>query len=238
MNTTGRQKIVVLTGAGISAESGLKTFRDSGGLWEGYDVMEVASIDGWHQNRERVLEFYNMRRRQAREAKPNAGHLALVELEKAYDVVVITQNVDSLHEKAGSKHVIHLHGELSKAKSSIDENYVVEIGDGVIKSGDTCPKGGQMRPHVVWFGELVPMMEVAAQHVEECDILLIIGTSLVVYPAAGLVHSVQPGTPIYVVDPSKPSLFGVRDVEFITETAAVGTPVLVQRLLNLKASDV
>jgi NAD-dependent deacetylase len=230
-----RQKIAVLTGAGISAESGLKTFRDSGGLWEGYDVMEVASIDGWYRNKERVLEFYNIRRKQAWQAQPNAGHRALVDLEQAFDVVVITQNVDNLHEKAGSSQVVHLHGELSKVKSSIDESYVIDIADGQISLGDTCPKGGQLRPDVVWFGEMVPMMEVAAQHVEECDILLIIGTSLMVYPAAGLAHQTRPGTKIYVVDPSSPEIFGLTDVEFITETAAKGTPALVKRLMNMKA---
>ncbi|MFU8861230.1 MAG: SIR2 family NAD-dependent protein deacylase [Cyclonatronaceae bacterium] len=230
-----KKKIAVLTGAGISAESGLKTFRDSGGLWEGYDVMDVASIEGWHRNKEKVLEFYNLRRKQAWQAQPNAGHRALVDLEKAFEVVVITQNVDNLHEKAGSSHVVHLHGELSKVKSSVDESYVVDIEDGAITLGDTCPKGGQLRPDVVWFGEMVPMMEVAARHVEECDILLIIGTSLVVYPAAGLVQMIRPGTPIYVIDPSRPEIFGLSDVEFITKTAATGTPALVKRLMNMKA---
>jgi NAD-dependent deacetylase len=230
-----KKKIAVLTGAGISAESGLKTFRDSGGLWEGYDVMDVASIEGWHRDKEKVLEFYNLRRKQAWHALPNAGHRALVDLEEAFDVVVITQNVDNLHEKAGSSMVVHLHGELSKVKSSVDESYVVDIQDGEITLGDVCPKGGQLRPDVVWFGEMVPMMEVAARHVEECDILLIIGTSLVVYPAAGLAHLTRPGTPIFVVDPSRPEIFGLSDVEFITETAATGTPELVKRLMNIKA---
>jgi NAD-dependent deacetylase len=227
-----KQKIAVLTGAGISAESGLKTFRDSGGLWEGVDVMEVASIEGWHQNKEMVLEFYNVRRKQAWSAEPNDGHRALVDLESKFEVVIITQNVDNLHEKAGSSHVVHLHGELSKVKSTADESFIRDIGDGEISLGDTCPKGGQLRPHVVWFGELVPMMEVAAHHVEECDILIVIGTSLVVYPAAGLVHLTRPGTRIYVVDPLRPDIFGLPDVEFITDTAAKGTPRLVKKLLN------
>lgn len=225
------KKIVVLTGAGISAESGLKTFRDSGGLWEGVDVMEVASADGWKANPEKVLDFYNHRRKQALEAKPNEGHKALVDLEKKFDVTIVTQNVDNLHERAGSSKVIHLHGELDKARSETDENYIVELKGKPIKFGDTCPNNGQLRPHIVWFGEMVPMMEVAAEVTEQADILIVVGTSLVVYPAASLVNVVRPGTLIYVIDPVKPDMMFGNQVEFILESASTGTPKLVKKLM-------
>lgn len=232
-----KKNLVVLTGAGISAESGLKTFRDSGGLWEGYDVMEVASVDGWRQNPQKVQEFYNMRRKQAATALPNAGHKALVALEASYNVTIVTQNVDDLHEKAGSSNIIHLHGELRKVVSEKDPDYVRDIGNGAIHMGDTCPNGGQLRPAIVWFGEMVPMMAKAAEVAAEAEILLVIGTSLLVYPAASLVTCVSPQTQIYVVDPVKPDIAFRSKVTYITETAAVGTPKLVADLLSSARSN-
>jgi len=226
------KKIVVLSGAGISAESGLATFRDSGGLWEGHDVMEVASIEGWRRNPSVVLDFYNKRRKQAAQAQPNEAHLAVARLEKKFDVVVITQNVDNLHEKAGSTKVIHLHGELNKARSSIDESLIYDIKDREIHIGDKCGKGSQLRPHIVWFGEMVPMMEIAAAESAEADIYLVIGTSLVVYPAAGLLDYVPVDSPIYVINPERTQVPARRDVRYITEKAAKGTSELVEQMLN------
>ncbi len=227
------KSIVVLTGAGISAESGLKTFRDSGGLWEGVDVMEVASVEGWYRDREKVLEFYNVRRVQANKAQPNAAHLALKKLESKYDVQIITQNVDDLHEKAGSANVLHLHGMLREAKSEKDDNHIIDLGDKAINMGDTCPKGGQLRPNVVWFGEMVPNIEPASQIVERADAVIIIGTSLVVYPAAGLIDYAPVNAPVYVIDPSRPAYPGTgHDVTFVEKTASQGTPELVEKLLN------
>lgn len=217
-----KQKIVVLTGAGISAESGLKTFRDADGLWEGYDVMEVASIDGWRKNRELVLEFYNMRRKQALEARPNAGHLALAGLEKDFEVVIVTQNVDNLHEQAGSSRVLHLHGELFKSRSTLDENLVYDIRGWELNIGDKCEKGSQLRPHIVWFGELVPMMEAAAEEVMSADIFMVVGTSLVVYPAAGLVHYAAGHAPIFVIDPNIPAISRSGNVHLFEEPASTG----------------
>ncbi len=225
-------KIVVLTGAGISAESGISTFRDSGGLWEGHDVMEVASIEGWRENPEKVLDFYNQRREKAMNAEPNDGHKAVARLEEYFDVTVITQNVDTLHEKAGSSNVIHLHGKLNEARSEKNPDYVVDIGAGSINMGDTCPQGGQMRPNIVWFGEMVPRMFDAAEETQKADLLLVIGTSLVVYPAASLVNEVPPDTEIYVVDPSRPDAHFSNKVHFIEDTAAKGTPRLVDDLIS------
>ncbi len=231
------QKIVVLSGAGISAESGLATFRDSGGLWEGHDVMEVASIEGWHRNPSVVLDFYNKRRKQAAEAKPNEAHLAVARLERKFDVTVITQNVDNLHEKAGSSKIIHLHGELSKARSSVDETLIYDIKDREIHIGDNCDKGSQLRPHIVWFGEMVPMMESAAVESSTADIYLVIGTSLVVYPAAGLLDYVPVDTPVYVINPDRTQISARRDVRYITEKAAKGTSELVEQLLDIESSQ-
>ena len=222
----------MLTGAGISAESGLSTFRDAGGLWESHDIMDVASIDGWNRNCELVLKFYNERRKQAYLAKPNAGHYALVELESQYDVTIITQNVDNLHERAGSSKVIHLHGELSKVRSSVDETDVHNIGDAELNLGDLCRKGAQMRPHIVWFGELVPKMEEALQATEQADIFIVLGTSLVVYPAAGLVSQVPDKAPVYVIDPVKPDIIARPSVHYIEAFATVGAPRLVEQLLR------
>jgi NAD-dependent deacetylase len=225
-------EIVVLTGAGMSADSGLKTFRDSGGLWEGYDIRDVATVQAWEDNKERVLDFYNKRRKQAFEAEPNAGHKALAKLEEKYEVTIITQNVDPLHERAGSENVVHLHGELSKVRSEKDRSLIYDIGKRTIEVGDTAEDGSQLRPHVVWFGEPVPKMEDAYSIVPEADILIVIGTSLVVYPAAGLVDLADPNIPKYIIDPNEPELADYTGWKHIKKTAAVGTPELVDELLS------
>jgi len=199
------QNLVVLTGAGMSAESGIRTFRDSNGLWEEYDVMEVASIQGWYKNPALILSFYNERRKQMFDCEPNTGHKLLADLEKKFKVRIITQNIDNLHEKAGSSQVLHLHGELTKARSSADPSLVYEIGNKEIKIGEMCEKGSQLRPFIVWFGEEVPKLEEAIHLVECADILCIIGTSLNVYPAAGLLHYAPAGCPVYLIDPNPPS---------------------------------
>jgi len=199
-----KKKLVVLSGSGISAESGIPTFRDSGGLWEGYDISEVATPEAWTRNRELVLNFYNERRKAALAAQPNQGHKVLAELEKYFEVTVITQNVDDLHEKAGSSNIIHLHGELFKSRSTLDEQLIYDIEGWELKLGDKCERGSQLRPHIVWFGEMVPMMEIAAQEADRADIFVVVGTSLLVYPAAGLIHNVGSDVPIYIVDPSVP----------------------------------
>ena len=226
-----KKRIVVLTGAGVSADSGIKTFRDADGLWEGHEVTQVATPEGFQRNPELVLRFYNERRKQLTEVEPNAGHLALVELEQKYDVQIITQNVDDLHERAGSSNILHLHGELVKGRSSIDPNLIVELEED-IEMGDLAPDGSQLRPHVVWFGEAVPMMEVAASMCLQADICVIIGTSMVVYPAAGLVDFVPMSSPIYVVDPKVPDIYTQHTIEFIAERGAQGVPKLVERLLK------
>ena len=224
------KKIVVLTGAGVSAESGIKTFRDADGLWEGHDVMDVATPQAWERNQELVLDFYNQRRKQLKEVEPNSAHKALKELEQKYEVHIITQNVDDLHERAGSKHVIHLHGELKKARSTFDEDLILDW-EGDIHTGDFCEHNYQLRPHVVWFGEAVPMMEKAIEITSTADILIIIGTSMQVYPAAGLIEFIQDGTPVYFVDP-KPSIDAGGNLEVHAEKASVGVPKLVSRLLD------
>lgn len=223
-------KIAVLTGAGISAESGLKTFRDSNGLWEGHDVMEVATPQGFANNPELVLEFYNQRRRQLQEVKPNAAHKALANLEKKHEVTVITQNVDDLHERAGSTNVVHLHGELLKVRSTFDENLVMNWKDDLIL-GDFCEHNSQLRPHIVWFGEAVPMLDVAIQFVEEAEILLIIGTSMQVYPAASLIQYAAPNAKIYFVDPN-PSITSSRQLKVIAEKATTGVPKVIEEILK------
>ncbi|WP_026945099.1 SIR2 family NAD-dependent protein deacylase [Algoriphagus marincola] len=200
-----KKKLVVLTGAGISAESGIKTFRDSGGLWEGHNVMEVASPEGWRRNQDLVQEFYNRRRKQMYECQPNLAHRILAELEEHYEVQIITQNVDDLHERAGSSQVLHLHGELRKAQSSLDPKLVYDLDHWEIKKGDKCAKGSQLRPHVVWFGEPVPKMLDAIELAQQADIFVIVGTSLEVYPAASLVSYVPDQAEIFVVDPNIPS---------------------------------
>ena len=227
-----KQKIVVLTGAGMSAESGLKTFRNENGLWEGHDVMQVASPQGFAKNPELVLEFYNQRRRQLLNVSPNKGHLALAELEQAFDVSIITQNVDNLHEQAGSSHVVHLHGELFKVRSTVDENHILDWKKNLIL-GDTDENGHQLRPHIVWFGEMVPMFKTAAEITQQADILIIVGTSMQVYPAASLIHYTPEDTPIYFIDPRpniKQSAF--KNLSIIPKTASEGTPELVEQLIN------
>jgi NAD-dependent deacetylase len=225
-------KIVVISGAGISAESGLSTFRDAGGLWEGYDINEVASIQGWNKDPENVLEFYNLRRKQAAEAKPNAAHKAVADLEDHFDVSVVTQNVDNLHERAGSTQVLHLHGELRKARSVEDESVVIDIGSDPIKLGDTAEDGAQLRPHVVWFGEMVPMIEPAAIEVSTADILIVVGTSLVVYPAAGLIEYAKSQIPKYIIDPSDPQLYDFDGWEHYKENAGTGVKKLADKLIK------
>jgi len=224
--------VVVLSGAGISAESGLATFRDSGGLWEGYDINEVASIDGWYADKKKVLEFYNLRRKQAADAKPNAAHLALKELESKYNVSVITQNVDDLHEKAGSSNVFHLHGMLRQARSETDPDLITDIADKPIEIGDLADDGTQLRPNVVWFGEAVPMIEKASVLSEQADIFIVVGTSLAVYPAASLVHYVSGNAEKYIIDPSTTDLYLPDAWKHIKETAALGLPKLVKNLLQ------
>ena len=224
------KKIVVLTGAGISAESGIPTFRGADGLWEGHDIMEVASPEGWKKNPQLVLDFYNQRRKAALVAEPNAGHRSLVALEEQYEVIVITQNVDNLHEKAGSSHVIHLHGELFKSRSTVDENLVYDVEGWEVKWGDMCEKGSQLRPHIVWFGEMVPMMDIAVRETAQADILIVVGTSLQVYPAAGLLYEVGEGVPVYIVDPYTPDYAHNPNIHPIAEPATVGLPKLVKSL--------
>jgi NAD-dependent deacetylase len=224
--------LVVLTGSGISAESGLKTFRESGGLWEGYDVYEVATPEGWYKNPELVLEFYNQRRKQALEAKPNEAHNILAELENNFKVTVITQNVDNLHEKAGSTHVLHLHGELFKSRSTADENLIYDIDGWALNLGDTCEKGAQLRPHIVWFGEMVPMMEEAVRVTLKADIYLVVGTSLVVYPAAGLLDYVGSNIPKFIVDPNMPQVRSQSNLYLIEEKASRGMIKVKEILLD------
>ncbi|GAB1405051.1 NAD-dependent deacylase [Lentimicrobium sp.] len=227
-----RKKIVVLTGSGISAESGISTFRDSDGLWENHRVEDVATYHAWLQDRALVLNFYNQRRRQLGEVKPNAAHYALAELEEKYDVTIITQNVDDLHERAGSTRIIHLHGELVKARSTKHEDLVYDIQYNDILEGDLCERGAQLRPHIVWFGEMVPMMEEAAYASARADIFIVVGTSLVVYPAAGLVGYAPSGARKYAIDPKPLPVTGIPNLEFIQQKAGVAVPPLVKKLLE------
>lgn len=224
-----KKKLVILTGAGISAESGIRTFRDMGGLWEEYDVMEVASPEGWYRNPELVLRFYNDRRKQLGTAEPNRGHIALAEAEKEFDVHIITQNVDNLHERAGSSKVLHLHGELTLVRSTGDETLIYDVGDKEVNLGDKCEKGHQLRPHIVWFGEAVPLIPEAARIAAKADIFAVVGTSLNVYPAAGLLDSAPRNIPIFLIDPNPVSVFSRSDVTFIQEPASKG----VDRMLEI-----
>ncbi|MBL7856445.1 MAG: NAD-dependent deacylase [Cyclobacteriaceae bacterium] len=228
------KKLVVLTGAGISAESGIPTFRDSGGLWEGFRVEDVASPEGWQRNPALVLDFYNQRRKKALEVKPNRGHEILAELERHFTVVVVTQNVDNLHERAGSTHVIHLHGSLFESRSTKDERLVYPIEGWELNPGDACEQGSQLRPNIVWFGEQVPLMEVAAMHAQEADLFLVVGTSLVVYPAAGLINYVRYDTPKYVIDPNLPEVANRKFLKMIEEKASTGMEKIRQELLDLQ----
>jgi NAD-dependent deacetylase len=227
-----KKKLVVLTGAGISAESGIATFRDAGGLWEGHRVEDVATPEGWMKNPALVLEFYNQRRKKALEVKPNRGHEILAELEQYFAVTVVTQNVDDLHERAGSTHIIHLHGSLFESRSTADENLVYRIQGWALNLGDRCEKGSQLRPNIVWFGELVPMMEVAARYAAEADIFLVVGTSMVVYPAAGLIHYVPVESPKFVIDPKLPDVGTIPYVTMIADKASTGMKKVKEQLLQ------
>lgn len=227
-----KKKLVVLSGAGMSQESGLKTFRDMGGLWEQYDVTEVATPEAWDRDPALVLRFYNERRKQLFQSEPNAGHLGIAELEQWFDVDVITQNVDNLHERAGSSRVLHLHGELMKARSTIDPFLIYELDGWALDLGDRCEKGSQLRPHIVWFGEPVPEIPRAIGIVETADILVVIGTSLAVYPAAGLVNYARRKTPVFVVDPARPEVYR-ENVSYIVEKAGKGVVKLKEELRKL-----
>lgn len=224
-------KIAVLTGAGMSAESGIQTFRDSDGLWEGHDVMEVASPEGFYRNPKLVLDFYNLRRKQLLEVSPNLAHKSLANLEKNHEVVIITQNVDDLHERAGSTRVVHLHGELLKARSTVNETNIIHW-EKDLNLGDICENKHQLRPHIVWFGEEVPLLETAIQLVEAADILIIIGTSMQVYPAAGLIQYAKNKAPIYFVDP-KPSIASSERIRVFSEKATTGVPKVVAHINSL-----
>lgn len=224
--------IVFFTGAGVSAESGLRTFRDSDGLWEQYRIEDVATPEAFARDPEMVLRFYDQRRQQLLDAQPNAAHLAIAELERHFDVDVVTQNVDDLHERAGSKRVLHLHGELLKARSTADPRLVVPINGPSLRLGDLCPLGSQLRPHIVWFGEEVPLLDDAAALVAQADVLVVVGSSLQVWPAAGLVHAAPPHAQVHVVDPKlpdSPATLG-RKVTYWTEKASIGVPMLAHRL--------
>ncbi len=225
---TAKKKIAVLTGAGISVESGLNTFRGQGGLWEGHDPQEVASIEGWYRNRGLVLRFYNERRAQLASARPNAAHIALAEMERDYDMSIITQNVDNLHERAGSTRVLHLHGELTKVRPengvydrTYSEQEVIDVGYGAVELGDLAPNGSQLRPHIVFFGEAVPKIERAIDLVQEADLMLIVGTSLAVYPAAGLYRYARPDVPVYLIDPDDVAVYDSR-ITHIKDVATRG----------------
>lgn len=231
------KKIVVLTGAGMSAESGISTFRDSGGLWEKYPVEQVATPEGYAANPKLVIDFYNDRRKQLLEVEPNLGHKILAELEKDFDITVVTQNVDNLHERAGSTNVIHLHGELTKVTSSREPNnpkYIKELAleNFEVKIGDLADDGSQLRPFIVWFGESVPMIETAIDYVEKADIFVIIGTSMNVYPAAGLLNYVNPSVPVYLIDPNPVNITSGRKIHVISKGASAGMEELRKILLN------
>lgn len=224
-----KQKVIVFTGAGISAESGLKTFRDSDGLWENYRIEDVATPEAWRKDRSLVLQFYNERRKQVIHAQPNAAHKAIARLQEKYDVTVVTQNIDNLHERAGSTNVLHLHGEIMKARSTADPSLIYELDRAELNEGDKCSKGSQLRPHIVWFGEMVPALPEAAKIISGADIFVIVGTSLVVYPAAGLIDYAPPGTEKYYVDPAAISIPGYNIVK---EKAGIGVPLIVDRLMS------
>lgn len=226
------KKLIVLTGAGISAESGIATFRDVGGLWEGYKVEDVATPEAWRKDPALVLDFYNQRRKKALEVTPNRGHEILAELEQHFEVTVITQNVDNLHERAGSSKVLHLHGSLFESRSTMNPKLIYPITGSELNIGDKCERGSQLRPNIVWFGEAVPMMEVAADSAANADIFLVVGTSMVVYPAAGLIDYVPDFVKKYVVDPKKPEMVYVPNLEFIIDKASTGMERVRQVLLS------
>lgn len=225
-----KKKLVVLTGAGISAESGIKTFRDSDGLWEGHNVMDVATPQGWHRNPALVLDFYNQRRQQLKVVQPNLGHHILAELENEFDVYIITQNVDDLHERAGSTNITHLHGQLLKVRSSKNENYILDWQDD-LNFGDVDQQGNQLRPHIVWFGEQVPALQEAIVITEQADYFAVIGTSLQVYPAASLINFTQKETPIFYIDPKPTKITNLRNpLEVIPSIASEGVRILKEKL--------
>ena len=225
-----KKRLVVLSGAGMSAESGIQTFRGAGGLWNGYDVMEVASPEGWAANPEMVLDFYNQRRKNAAEVEPNQGHNLLAEMEGEYDIQIITQNVDNLHEKAGSSNVLHLHGELFKVRSTVDESKVYELEGWELNWGDKCELGSQLRPHIVWFGEAVPLIETAIKIAKTADLFVVIGTSLAVYPAASIVDYVAYQVPKFIIDPDIPPVYGIENLHKIEKGASEGVKELIERL--------
>lgn len=224
------KNLIILTGAGISEESGIKTFRDSNGLWENHDIMEVASPEGWRKNQALVLNFYNDRRKQLNEVEPNKGHHILKEFEKHFNVKIITQNVDDLHERAGSHQVLHLHGELKKVRSSIDENDIFDLDGWELKAGDLCKKGSQLRPHIVWFGEDVPKIDEAMEITKTADIFVVVGTSLNVYPAAGLLSYVPENCPIFLIDPQP--LNSHFQFQQIQEKGSTGLEMLYKTLIK------
>jgi len=227
--------LVVLSGAGISAESGIPVFRGAGGLWEGYNLEEVATPEAWARDQELVLRFYNERRKVALEAQPNRGHEILAELEDNFDVTVITQNIDNLHERAGSSNVVHLHGEISKSRSSDHPELIYDIDGWELKLGDCCERGAQLRPHIVWFGEAVPMIERAAEISSQADIYIVVGTSLQVYPAAGLINFADEEIPKFLVDPGVPDTTGVQNITAIAEKGSVGLERVKKMLLEKEA---
>ncbi len=229
---TIKKKLVVLSGAGISAESGLRTFREMGGLWEEYDVMEVASPQAWEKDPELVTRFYNERRKQLLNCEPNNGHLILHELEKHFEVEIITQNVDDLHERAGSTKILHLHGELKKARSTVDDSLIYNLENWELTAESKCEKGSLLRPHIVWFGEAVPAISKAAEIVSKADILVIVGTSMNVYPAAGLIDYTSSNCPIYIIDPNEVNMSSYGNRTFIKEKASTGLRKLSEILLN------
>lgn len=228
-----KKKLVVFTGAGISAESGIKTFRDSGGLWEQYRIEDVATPLAWQKNPSLVIEFYNQRRKQVMEAEPHAGHFILAKLEKHFDVQIITQNIDDLHERAGSAHVLHLHGEIMKVRSTLDPTLIYPLKSWELKLGEKCEKGSQLRPHIVWFGEMVPEMDKAIMLAEQADIFVTVGTSLVVYPAAGLLQHAPAKAEKYLVDPGDFEKSLIKGVHHIKEKASTGLTMLAEELLKL-----
>ena len=227
------KKVVILTGAGISAESGISTFRDSGGLWEQHSIEDIATYEGWLRNRQLVLDFYNQRRKQLQDVEPNEAHRQLVRLESHYDVEIITQNVDDLHERAGSSKVTHLHGELKKVRSEKNPNEIITLDGWELKEGMLASDGSQLRPHIVWFGEAVPMMDKAMEITRQADIFLVVGTSLNVYPAAGLIDFVGSSVPKYIIDPNDVKT-SRKDIRFIKERASIGVEQLVNELIDDK----
>jgi NAD-dependent deacetylase len=228
-----KKRLLVFTGAGISAESGLKTFRDSNGLWEDHKIEDVATYDAWGKNRALVLEFYNQRRKQVIEASPNAAHYFIADLQKKFDVHVVTQNIDDLHERAGSKKVVHLHGEIMKARSTIDPSLVYTLTSAMINEGDICEKGSQLRPHIVWFGEEVPNMQLANVYAQQAELFVVIGTSLNVYPAAGIVNFVQPNIPKWLIDPGAFNLDYIKHLKHIKSSAVIGVEELHKELVKM-----